>query len=224
MSNAHSIMHFTHINNLPGILAAGFLQADGLVDRLSALKVEAADLSARRSAVSKNLAGSRNSKPLPRLPHCDGDSNRWLITRIISHLFGDLSSRWEDTFYADKHADVKADFILANPPFNMSDWARKTDDKRWHYGVPPLVTCMIALPSQLFRTVQIPACLWFFAKDKGPQGAKHIDRNCGRIKGSFYRQDIVYQRVSSREPRNCGKHCCRSLCPGRFACGTRIKW
>lgn len=44
MSNAHSIMHFTHIRNLPGILAAECLQADSLVDRASALKVEAADL------------------------------------------------------------------------------------------------------------------------------------------------------------------------------------
>jgi hypothetical protein len=44
MSNAHSIMHFTHVKNLQGILAAGCLQADSLVDRSSALKVEAADL------------------------------------------------------------------------------------------------------------------------------------------------------------------------------------
>jgi len=33
---------------------------------------------------------------------------------------------------------------------------------------------MVALPPQLFRTAQIPACLWFFAKDKGPQGAKNL--------------------------------------------------
>ncbi|MGH3245052.1 MAG: N-6 DNA methylase, partial [Trebonia sp.] len=128
-----------------------------------------------------------------------------------------------DTFYADKHPDLKADFILANPPFNMSDWARKTDDPRWRYGVPPagnanfawlqhivyklgtngaagvvlangsmsskqsgegeirkalveadLVACMIALPPQLFRTTQIPACLWFFSNNKGPQAAKHL--------------------------------------------------
>lgn len=44
MSISHSIMHFTHIRNLPGILTAGYLEADSLVDRMSALKVEAADL------------------------------------------------------------------------------------------------------------------------------------------------------------------------------------
>ena len=44
-----------------------------------------------------------------------------------------------DSFHNDRHADLKADFILANPPFNVSDWggARLTEDKRWSYGAPP---------------------------------------------------------------------------------------
>jgi len=44
-----------------------------------------------------------------------------------------------DTFHNDRHPDLKADFILANPPFNVSDWGgeRLRDDKRWAYGVPP---------------------------------------------------------------------------------------
>ncbi len=44
-----------------------------------------------------------------------------------------------DTFHNDRHPDLKADFILANPPFNVSDWGgeRLRDDKRWTYGVPP---------------------------------------------------------------------------------------
>ena len=44
-----------------------------------------------------------------------------------------------DTFHNDRHPDLKADFILANPPFNISDWGgeRLKDDKRWKYGVPP---------------------------------------------------------------------------------------
>ena len=44
-----------------------------------------------------------------------------------------------DTFHNDRHPDLKADFILANPPFNISDWGgeRLREDKRWDYGVPP---------------------------------------------------------------------------------------
>ena len=44
-----------------------------------------------------------------------------------------------DSFHNDKHPDLKADFILANPPFNISDWGgeRLADDQRWRYGVPP---------------------------------------------------------------------------------------
>jgi len=44
-----------------------------------------------------------------------------------------------DTFHTDRFPDLKADFILANPPFNVSDWGgeRLRDDKRWKYGVPP---------------------------------------------------------------------------------------
>ncbi|NPD86026.1 SAM-dependent DNA methyltransferase [Lentimicrobium sp. L6] len=45
-----------------------------------------------------------------------------------------------DTFMQDKHPDLKADYILANPPFNVSDWSGEQlrDDHRWKYGVPPV--------------------------------------------------------------------------------------
>jgi type I restriction enzyme M protein len=44
-----------------------------------------------------------------------------------------------DTFHNDKHPDLKADYVLANPPFNDSDWRGELlkDDKRWVYGTPP---------------------------------------------------------------------------------------
>jgi type I restriction enzyme M protein len=44
-----------------------------------------------------------------------------------------------DSFHNDRHPDLKADFILANPPFNISDWGgdRLREDKRWKFGVPP---------------------------------------------------------------------------------------
>lgn len=45
-----------------------------------------------------------------------------------------------DTFLHDKHKDLKADFILANPPFNISDWSGEQlrEDIRWKYGTPPV--------------------------------------------------------------------------------------
>ena len=44
-----------------------------------------------------------------------------------------------DTFSKNQHPDLKADFIMANPPFNISDWGgdKLTNDRRWKYGVPP---------------------------------------------------------------------------------------
>jgi type I restriction enzyme M protein len=44
-----------------------------------------------------------------------------------------------DTFHRDQHPDLRADYVLANPPFNISDWGgdRLADDKRWVYGMPP---------------------------------------------------------------------------------------
>jgi type I restriction enzyme M protein len=55
----------------------------------------------------------------------------------IHGITGGLGGRPADTFAHDQHPDVQADYILANPPFNMSDWARDPGDERWRFGVPP---------------------------------------------------------------------------------------
>jgi type I restriction enzyme M protein len=142
----------------------------------------------------------------------------WRLARMnlaIRGIEGQIA--YGDSFHNDKNPDLKADFILANPQFNNSDWRGELlrEDKRWKYGIPPagnanfawvqhmihhlapsglagfvlangsmssnqsgegeirkniieadLVDCMIALPGQLFYSVQIPACLWFLARDK----------------------------------------------------------
>jgi type I restriction enzyme M protein len=150
----------------------------------------------------------------------------WRLARMNLAIRGiDGQIAHGDTFHNDRHADLKADFILANPPFNISDWGgeRLRDDKRWKYGVPPaananfawvqhivhhlapagvagfvlangsmssnqsgegdirknlieadLVDCMVALPGQLFYSTQIPACLWFLARDR--KNGKFRDR------------------------------------------------
>lgn len=64
----------------------------------------------------------------------------WRLAKMNLALRGidaNLGSQWGDTFANDLHPDLRADFVIANPPFNISEWARKEDDQRWKYGVPP---------------------------------------------------------------------------------------
>jgi type I restriction enzyme M protein len=58
----------------------------------------------------------------------------------IRSIEGNLGQEPADSFHRDLHKDLKADFILANPPFNMSDWGgeRLREDVRWKYGAPPV--------------------------------------------------------------------------------------
>jgi len=58
----------------------------------------------------------------------------------IRGIEGDLGKQPADSFHNDQHPDLKADYILANPPFNMSDWGGDSlrEDKRWKYGTPPV--------------------------------------------------------------------------------------
>ena len=64
----------------------------------------------------------------------------WRLARMnlaIRGISGQITHG--DSFHNDRHPDLKADYILANPPFNVSDWGgeRLAEDKRWRYGIPP---------------------------------------------------------------------------------------
>lgn len=66
----------------------------------------------------------------------------WKLAKMNLALRGieaDLGTHSADSFTEDLHPDLRADFVIANPPFNVSDWweARLADDPRWKYGVPP---------------------------------------------------------------------------------------
>ena len=66
----------------------------------------------------------------------------WKLAKMnlaIRSIDGDLGKFAADTFHEDLHKDLKADYILANPPFNISDWGQEklVDDYRWKYGIPP---------------------------------------------------------------------------------------
>ncbi|MEU8671321.1 class I SAM-dependent DNA methyltransferase [Streptomyces anulatus] len=71
----------------------------------------------------------------------EANERTWRLAKMNLAIHGmdpkGVGERWADTFADDKQPTLKADFVMANPPFNMSDWARKTDDPRWRYGVPP---------------------------------------------------------------------------------------
>lgn len=144
-----------------------------------------------------------------------------IMNLAIRGIEADLGSFNADTFTNDLHPQLKADYIIANPPFNLSDWndGSLNDDKRWKYGLPPagnanfawlqhmifhlapngkigmvlangslssqsggegeirrkiveddLVEGIIAMPSNLFYGVTIPATLWFVNRNKKQTG------------------------------------------------------
>lgn len=150
----------------------------------------------------------------------DSNPTTWKMAQMnlaIRGIEADLGKFNADTFFNDCHPQLKADYIMANPPFNLSDWGadKLAEDVRWQYGMPPagnanfawlqhmiwhlapngkigmvlangslssqsggegeirknivdadLVECIVAMPTQLFYTTQIPVSLWFLAKNK----------------------------------------------------------
>ena len=154
----------------------------------------------------------------------DSNPTTWKMAQMnlaIRGIEADLGRYNADTFYDDCHPTLRADFIMANPPFNLSDWGadKLRDDVRWKYGVPPagnanfawlqhmiyhlapngkigmvlangslssqsggegdirrkiieddLVSCIVAMPTQLFYTTQIPVSLWFLDRNKKQKG------------------------------------------------------
>lgn len=157
------------------------------------------------------------------------NNTTWKLAKMNLAVRGiDADIQWnnEGSFRRDAFPTLKFDFIMANPPFNVSDWWSESlaEDARWqHFDTPPqgnanfawlshiyhhlaprgtagvvlangsmssqtggegeirrqmvekdAIDCMIALPGQLFYSTQIPACLWFLARDKTANG--HRDR------------------------------------------------
>ena len=72
----------------------------------------------------------------------DSNPTTWKMAQMnlaIRGIEADLGGFAADTFFQDLHPTLRADFILANPPFNLSNWGaeRLKDDPRWRFGVPP---------------------------------------------------------------------------------------
>jgi type I restriction enzyme M protein len=70
----------------------------------------------------------------------ESNHTTWRLAKLNLAIRGiDANIVHGDSFHADGHKDLKADYVLANPPFNDSDWGqpRLKEDVRWKYGVPP---------------------------------------------------------------------------------------
>ncbi|MFC9086328.1 class I SAM-dependent DNA methyltransferase [Nocardiopsis dassonvillei] len=71
----------------------------------------------------------------------EANERTWRLAKMNLAIHGmdpeGVGKRWADTFADDKLPDLKADFVMANPPFNLHPWERSTEDKRWKFGVPP---------------------------------------------------------------------------------------
>ncbi len=185
----------------------------------------------------------------------DSNPTTWKMAQMNLAIRGiepDLGAYAADTFLDDRHPTLRADYILANPPFNLSDWGadQLKDDVRWKYGLPPagnanfawlqhmiyhlapagkigmvlangslssqsggegdirkniieadLVECIVAMPTQLFYTTQIPVSLWFLNKQKKQPGKTlFIDaRNMGTMVTRKLRE-----LTDSSDPQNPG--------------------
>lgn len=171
-----------------------------------------------------------------------------IMNLTIRGMEADLGPFHADTFSKDQHPTLKADFIMANPPFNYQPWGHDNllDDVRWKYGVPPasnanfawiqhmihhlapggkiglvlangalssqsggegeirkriieddLIEGIVALPSQLFYSVTIPATLWFITKGKKQKGktvfidARQMGYMVDRTHRDFTEEDIA---------------------------------
>lgn len=73
----------------------------------------------------------------------ESNPTTWRLAKmnlVIRGIDGNIGPHNADTFHNDLHKDLKADYVLANPPFNDSDWRGEQlrDDVRWKYGVPPV--------------------------------------------------------------------------------------
>ena len=168
-----------------------------------------------------------------------------MAIRGVEANFGEYPA---NTFTNDLHKRLKADFIMANPPFNVKDWGadKLKDDLRWKYGTPPngnanyawmqhmishltpngkiglvlangslsssqsgegdirkaiieddLIEGIVALPTNLFYSVTIPACIWFISRNKKQKGktvfidARKMGELVDRKHRDFSEEDIA---------------------------------
>jgi len=108
----------------------------------------------------------------------------------IRGIDGNLGKEHADSFHRDLHPDLKADYVLANPPFNDSDWRGDLlkDDKRWKYGIPPASNANFAWVQHFIHHLA-PTGLAGFVLANGSMSSNQSGE--GEIRKSIIEADLV---------------------------------
>ncbi len=120
-----------------------FVQSEKFVEshggKLGDISIYGQDKWARRQRPFGLATRARRVRLLRQQPKQSNATTRRLavMNLALRGIEADFGPEHADTFRRDLHPDLRADYVLANPPFNDSDWFRKDDDVRWQFGVPP---------------------------------------------------------------------------------------
>jgi type I restriction enzyme M protein len=121
----------------------------------------------------------------------ESNPTTWKLCKMNMAIRGIESNiQWGDSFHEDKHKDLKADFILANPPFNSSDWNGHLlkDDVRWKFGVPPTGNANYAWVQHFIHHLA-PSGIAGFVLANGSMSSN--TSNEGEIRKRIIQEDLV---------------------------------
>jgi type I restriction enzyme M protein len=123
----------------------------------------------------------------------ESNPTTWKLAKMnlaIRGIEANLGPHHADTFHNDLHPDLKADFILANPPFNMSDWGgeRLREHVRWKYGAPPVGNANFAWVQHMIHHLA-PGGIAGFVLANGSMSSNQSGE--GEIRRAIIESDLV---------------------------------
>ncbi|MDO9045857.1 MAG: class I SAM-dependent DNA methyltransferase, partial [Methanobacteriaceae archaeon] len=120
----------------------------------------------------------------------ESNQTTWRLCKINLAIRGiDSNIQWGNSFIEDKHPDLRADYILANPPFNDKDWKadQLQDDVRWTYGMPPVRNANFAWVQHFIHHLG-PSGVAGFVLANGSMSAGGVE---GKIRQKIVEDDLV---------------------------------
>ncbi len=111
-----------------------------------------------------------------------------VMNLALRGIEADFGVEHADSFRRDLHPDLRADYVLANPPFNDSDWFRKDDDVRWQFGVPPKGNANFAWVQHFIHHLAPAGCAGFVLANGSMSSNQSVE---GEIRRALIEADLV---------------------------------